>query len=195
MNIKKFRKEVFELNMSNNNGIPYCVLCGVDVKHERIQLVADHINNNNKDNRIENGQVLCRSHNKKKDPSTIITFLRTGQLTLPVYIHTRKERENLIIGTEAMKRNVTGKPKVFEWLKEKLSKVPAVVYDENFINSAAKIGGVNPSTAEIWIKPETSPEGDYRIRTIERIIEKKKVLVQYIMSKESAKEFDKDNSF
>jgi hypothetical protein len=194
MTRKQFRTAVFENNKNTNNGVPYCVICGKDKKYKITQLVADHINNISKDNRIENGQVLCRSHNKKKDPSRIITYLKNGRLTLPVYIHTRKERENLIIGSEAMNRNVVGKPKVMEWLKNKLLNVPAVVYDESFINSAAKIGGVNPGTAEIWIKPEFSPEGDYRIRTIERVAEGKKIKVQYIMTKENALEFDKDNA-
>lgn len=187
-------QELIEKNKARNNGVLKCYICSKPLdENVRKTYVKEHKNNNRHDNTPGNLDIACRPCNKKKDPSRIITYLRSSELTLPVYIYARKERETLAVGSVAMKKNQIGKPAVLKWLKEKLSKVPALVYDKNFLRSAGKIGDVNPSTAEVWLDCETSEEGDYRIRTVEKIIDGSKVKTDYIMTKKSAIEFDKDN--
>jgi len=185
-----FRKEVLEHNRAKNNGELVCA--HKEKGNCKGKLIADHIDNNSDNNDSDNnGQVLCMSHNKKKNnsPSRIITYLRKKELSLPIYTYTRKKRETLIVGSVGMQKNVTGYPAVFDWLRDKLKSTPAIEYNDKLINSASKIGKVRQSTVRGWFETETSDEGEFALRDVTIKGEK----VECIMTKQDALDFDFDS--
>ena len=58
------RKKLY-LEMADGEG-EFCRMCGVTAKKR--QLVIDHKDNNNSNNRLDNRQFLCRPCNYKKNP-------------------------------------------------------------------------------------------------------------------------------
>lgn len=192
MNQQQFRIEVLNRNRAKNGGELVCAHKGQG--ECKGKFIADHIDNNAENNDPDNnGQVLCMSHNRKKNnnPSRIISYLRSKELSLPVYTYTRKKRETLTVGSVGMQKNITGYPAVFKWLKEKLKITPAIEFNDKLINSASKIGNVRQGTVKGWFDTETSEVGEFALRDV--IIKGEKV--EMIMTKQSAIEYDKDKSF
>jgi len=162
MTTPEFRKQVFELNRSANNGTAYCVNCGKEKIFKPSQLVADHINNNNKDNRIENGQVLCRSCNKKKDPSKISKMLKVKGLTLNlIYTEAQKSilQDKLRIDSLPMVKNIYGKP-VFEQYVITLLIQKYQLNKRDVVLAGANVAGVSKMCGENWLDLMCSLTGD-----------------------------------
>lgn len=74
-----------------------CVMCHIEpwmlIEQGRSPILCiDHINNNNRDNRIENMQILCKSCNTKKNhPSLAEPFKRTAT---PEMIKGKRDEDN-----------------------------------------------------------------------------------------------------
>lgn len=161
----EFRREVFERNRAENGGRAWCVDCGKDKKHLLRDLVADHKNNDDTDNRIENGQVLCKSHNKKKDVSNILKALRDKDFNINrVYakIKAQIKANRISMGNISNAKNHYGQEALFDWF-EKIKLLPV----EDFIVRGAAVANVQSSTVEKWYPVLcVEPEGRYRLREI-----------------------------
>jgi len=117
------------------------------------QLVVDHINNDNSDNRLENLQLLCKGCNYAKNPR-------------------EKPVDNVCVSvceedrpmSPEMKENRRMEPRFRRWMFHKVIKSGKIRYEDS-INAGAEFVGCSTETVKRYLKKMTSTEGSYEIRT------------------------------
>lgn len=129
-------------------------------------LILDHIDNNPYNNEIYNFQLLCREHNKKKNPSKIISSLRQKNLTL-LYIYENTESravltESLRIDTIAMAKHLYGDKEFRKLVRNEVfsNPVEGALYDD-LISSGIEVARLRKSVLEEKLEGMTSTKGEY----------------------------------
>lgn len=122
-------------------GGEYCFGCGIDIeKMDEKLLMIDHIDNNNKNNIIENLQLLCRACNRIKNPHRSQTFERAM--------------------TPEMLVNRKGEPRFRKWLFDFVLREHFIKWDEA-INSGAEICQMSREAIKSYLFKCTSNAGIY----------------------------------
>ena len=126
----------------------YCRNCKVSGTKDT--LVLHHINNNNKDNRKENHQLLCRRCNYLANPrKKPVDFV-----CVSVCEESAEQSE--------LKENRRMEPLFRQWVLEKMMKKnPRRL--EYFINAGAEHTGASTETTKRYMRKMTSEEGNYVI--------------------------------
>ena len=124
----------------------YCRNC--KVTGTKKTLVLHHINNNSKDNRIENHQLLCRRCNYILNP-------RQKPFD-PVCVSVCEERA----APPEMKENRRMEPLFRQWLLKKCMEMGSIRKDEAITAGAEHIGASTETTRR-YVAKITSSEGNY----------------------------------
>jgi len=129
-------------------------------------LILDHIDNNPYNNQMYNYQLLCREHNKKKNPSKIISACRQKNLSL-LYIYENTESravltESLRIDSIAMAKHLYGDNAFRTFVREEVFKEPVkgALYDE-LITSGIEVARLRKAVLEEKLEGMTSSKGEY----------------------------------
>lgn len=129
-------------------------------------LILDHIDNNPYNNEIYNNQLLCREHNKKKNPSKIISACRQKNLSL-LYIYENTESravltESLRIDSIAMAKHLYGDNAFRTFVREEVFKEPVkgALYDE-LVTSGIEVARLRKAVLEEKLEGMTSSKGEY----------------------------------
>lgn len=120
-----------------------CRIC--HVSGYRARLVVDHIDNDSRNNELSNLQLLCRTHNYRKNPRPLKTI--DSQI-----IQDPKPQ------TFEMRRNIQAEPKFRAWLWAQLTKRMRITEGEA-INSGSEVAGISPLTARRYLSKVCSAEG------------------------------------
>ena len=117
-------------------------------------LCIDHIDNNNRNNDLDNLQLLCRSCNTKKNPR--------GKA--------KPENESAEIETPKQSEEIRLKkiyePKFREWLTRQAETYQRILL-KDAIDSGAEITGASTQTIERYLRPMCSLAGRFTIREID----------------------------
>jgi len=126
-----------------------CKIC--KVMGTQKQLVIDHKNNNNSDNRLGNLQLLCRRcnflKNSGKTPVDSVCVSDCDERPLP----------------PEMKENRRMEPKFRQWLVSKVTMYGRIRYEEA-LYAGAEYVGASTETIRRYLRKVTSSEGTYVIR-------------------------------
>ena len=132
---------------------PYCRGC--QALESEIELVIDHIDNNNKNNNPSNWQFLCRSCNYIKNPRLEerepldVCVSVSGPFDIPSEIKINRAKEPL-----------------FRTYAEEEVKANVQVLEQELINSGAEKLGLSPRTTDRYLKKMYSSIGKLqRIKT------------------------------
>lgn len=143
---KKTRKKLYKLLVERDSEC--CRNCKVPATEK--QLVIDHKNNNSKDNRLENLQLLCRKCNYLKNP-------RKKPFDF-VCVSVCDERD----APPELKENRRMEPLFRQWLLKKMMENHPIRFDEAK-NAGAEYVGCSSETTRKYLRTMTSSEGNYVI--------------------------------
>jgi len=147
--------------------------------------VLDHKDNNPKNNPPDgsNWQILCRSHNRRKNPGAPRRFSNNfaGRLKMGYSQEVKRgrNREGIPIrGMSAeMRKSEEAKPKILKWIKDEIAKdKDRRIETLEAVNSGACIGDVKQKSVGEYIDAWTSRAGELEEKTIDG--------VEYLMLKE-----------
>jgi hypothetical protein len=127
-----------------------CKNCKVPATEK--QLVIDHKNNNNSDNRLENLQLLCRKCNYLKNPRNV----SVDNLCVSVCEEERPLPPEMI-------ENRRMEPRFRQWMIQKVTRGGNIRYEEA-LNAGAEHTGASTETIKRYLRKMTSSEGMYEIR-------------------------------
>lgn len=144
------RKKIYE-ELSQDHG-EYCQFCGK--RPEDMQLVIDHIDNNNSNNAQNNLRLLCRRCNYIKNPRRPVDEC----------VSENRHEETSELQTSRIK-----KPKFMKFLFHMLNESDTNKISENdFLNSVAEELDISQITAKRWLLAKCSSVGILqRIRHVE----------------------------
>lgn len=121
----------------------YCQKCGVSGRDR--QLVLDHKNNNSRDNRPENFQLLCRPCNYLKNPRRPENLsVSMGEFDSPTEIQI----------------NLTKEPMFKKFVAQQINEL-TYVEESDLINSGAESLGLSPITTKRYLNKMCSTAGIY----------------------------------
>jgi hypothetical protein len=124
------KKKLYESNLK----VPCCELCGQDENWitGKISMIIDHINGNNKDNRLENLRIICpncdaalptfKGKNKRKKRNTE-NILKEKEQTYISLKEINSNRENILYKIDNFNKNKTWKSKLSKELGWSISKL------------------------------------------------------------------------
>ncbi len=143
MGLSKNQRDSWYPQVASKQFGEFCLGCGISKENTNEgKLLIDHINNNDKDNRLDNFQLLCRSCNRIKNPSKPKTF----------------EREM----TPEMIKNSRGEPMFRNWFAGKVLEHRHYSY-EHAISSGAEFCGLSTETTKRYLRKMLSPDGHYEL--------------------------------
>jgi len=175
----KFRHEVIKLNRVKNEGRLCCEHCGTGIEFSEKDIVADHIDNNRKNNDPKgNGQVLCRKHNLIKNPPML--FKIKGE-ALNCEREWERVREKLKVETLAMEKNRTGKPAFEKWLYSEMLKHNKLGLND-VIDSGSFVSDIGTDTIRTrYLMPMVSRVAYLKILRESVTVNDKEVVVEYVV--------------
>jgi len=122
----------------------FCKMCGVS-SQER-QLVIDHKDNDNSNNKLSNLQFLCRPCNYRKNPRPVDVCEREKEHPEPpseIEINRNKE------------------PQFKHYLAQRINEAETVP-EHDIIYSSAEVCGLSPETTKRYLRKSCSTEGIYK---------------------------------
>ena len=133
------RKKLY-LEMSDGEG-EFCKMCGVAAKKR--QLVIDHKDNNNSNNRRDNRQFLCRPCNYKKNPrGPVDECVSDCEESIPSEIQVNTSKEPLFRRFVYHEINENG-----------------IITEHDLINSGAEHVEISPVTSKRYLNKMCSSIG------------------------------------
>jgi|TARA_R110002033_G_scaffold5712_7_gene24066 hypothetical protein len=144
---KRQRDNFYPIVMEQQKG-EYCSRCGHTPESLLVWgfdalLIIDHKDNNSRNNKLENLQLLCRGCNRRKNPHRPKSYERAET---PEFA-TSKVKERLY-------RN---------WIKGKIMTEPHHISVEDAINSGAEYCEISQITVRRYLQKLTSKEGLYTL--------------------------------
>ncbi len=148
-------------------------------------MILDHIDNNAENNPPDgsNWQLLCRSHNRRKNPGLprrfANKFASANKFGYSQEVKRGRNREGIPIrGMSAeMRKSEEAKPKILNWILNEISKdKDHRIEVSEAVNSGACIGDVKQKSVGEYIDAWTSRAGKLKEETVDG--------VEYLMLKE-----------
>jgi hypothetical protein len=127
-----------------------CKRCGA--RSTERQLILDHIDNNPKNNRLDNLQILCRPCNYLKNPRRPVNLCVSGGV-----VETKSAEITI---------NQTKEPQFRKYLLHELNERGSLPL-KDFIYSSAEIIQISPETAKRYLNKICSSAGICQIKTID----------------------------
>lgn len=182
---KEFRMAVLANTRKAHDGALCCTVCGPGKVYEAKDIVADHIDNNPKNNDPDtNGQALCRSHNYAKNPPKL--YVLKGQ-SLDIEREWERTRERLKVETLAMEKNRVGQPAFEKWLYSEMLKHNKLGL-RDAIDSGSFASKIGPDTVyKRYILPMTSRVAYLKIDTEETVIDGKPEKIEVVLWRDREK--------
>jgi len=136
----------------------FCKFCKITSKE--VQLVIDHIDNNNSNNGPKNFQLLCRRCNHIKNQKRVVAMCVNEN-------ETQNEMSELEI-------NKTKEPQFKKYVAQQVNENGSV-QEKDLINSSAEVLSLSPMTTKRYLDKICSSEGIYqRVKRVsDRIIKYK----------------------
>jgi hypothetical protein len=135
------RKRLYSLIVQRDGAC--CKKCGASARQR--QLVLDHINNNNKDNRPENLQLLCRRCNYLKNPRRPVDSC----------VSEHAESEQTVLSINKLKE-----PMFRKYVIHRVNEENAVP-ESDLLNAGAETIGMSPVTAKRHLGKMCSSAGNF----------------------------------
>jgi hypothetical protein len=149
---QKQRARVFALLVKRDGA--RCSIC--QKRGNEKSLVVDCIDNSGDHSRLENLQLLCRSHNTRKNPRGVGRF-HPSKLSLGIQAIERPP-----VSTLEMLKNQECEPLFLHWLFGNI-RAHGWMYLSDVLNGGAEYAGLSQTTVRRYLDKKTSVEGKYEL--------------------------------